>query len=99
MEWMVEQVSRVNGAVNYRVIDEDTAIVADVKRDYEGEDALAIARLIAAAPTLLAALKDITPTMPPMNATCHVGMTTQDKCAHCRRIAAALAAIAKAAGL
>ena len=42
---------------------------------------------------LLEALKGITPPMPPIDAPCHYGLVQQEKCAHCRRIAKARAAI------
>jgi hypothetical protein len=54
--------------------------------------------LVLAAADLLAALKDITPALPPADAICHVGICPQDRCANCRRIMAAHAAIAKAEG-
>jgi hypothetical protein len=47
---------------------------------------------------LLAALKDIVPPMPPADAICHNGICAQENCAHCRRVAAAVAAIRKAEG-
>ena len=56
------------------------------------------AHLIAASPDLLAALKDMTPPMPPPDAKCHLGIVPQSECAHCKRIAKAHAAIAKAKG-
>jgi hypothetical protein len=43
--------------------------------------------------TLLEALKELTPPMPPTDAPCHVGLVPQEKCAHCGRIARARAAI------
>ena len=45
---------------------------------------------------LAQALRDLTPPMPPADARCHVGLVSQDECAHCRRIAAAHAALAAA---
>jgi hypothetical protein len=47
---------------------------------------------------LLAALKEITPNMPPPDAPCHYGIVPQSRCCHCQRIARARAAIAKAEG-
>ena len=47
---------------------------------------------------LLAALKAITPPMPPESAVCHSGITSQAECAYCGRIRAAHEAIAKAEG-
>ena len=49
--------------------------------------------LLAQRDALLAALKGITPPMPPVDAPCHVGLVPQEKCAHCGRIARARAAI------
>jgi len=62
------------------------------------ERCAANARLIAAAPDLLEALIDITPHMPPADASCHAGLVPQELCGHCSRIAKARAAIAKATG-
>ena len=42
---------------------------------------------------LLEALKEITPSMPPVDAPCHYGIVPQEKCGHCGRIAKARAAI------
>lgn len=56
------------------------------------------ARLMRAAPDLLAALQEVTPPMPPADAPCHAGIVSQNQCAHCQRIARARAAIAKATG-
>lgn len=42
---------------------------------------------------LLKALKEITPSMPPVDAPCHYGIVPQEKCGHCGRIAKARAAI------
>jgi hypothetical protein len=54
------------------------------------------AGVIAAAPELLEALEEMTPAMPPVDASCHNGICLQAKCAHCGRIARARAAINKA---
>lgn len=48
---------------------------------------------------LLAALREITPPMPPTNAICHNGVVPQEQCLHCSRIARAHAAIEAAAQL
>lgn len=63
-----------------------------------GGEGVANARLIAAAPDLLAALQEVTPSMPPADAPCHAGIVPQNQCAHCQRIARAHAAIATATG-
>ena len=47
---------------------------------------------------LLAALKEITPNMPPPDAPCHYGIVPQSSCLRCQRIARSIAAIAKAEG-
>ncbi len=47
---------------------------------------------------LVEVLRDHVPPMPPVGAMCHAGLAPQEKCANCRRIARAYAAIAKAAG-
>jgi hypothetical protein len=49
----------------------------------------------APADRLVQALRGITPPMPPADAPCHLGIVTQDECAHCRRIAAARAVLAE----
>lgn len=58
------------------------------------------ARLAAAAPDLLAALKDATRDIPPPSEglMCHVGIVAMDACARCQRAAHIYAAIAKAEG-
>jgi len=43
---------------------------------------------------LLAALEEMTPAMPPVNAGCHIGIVPQERCANCQRIARAIAALA-----
>lgn len=45
---------------------------------------------------LVEALKALVPPMPPADANCHSGICSQDKCAHCGRIAVAIAVLAKA---
>ena len=60
--------------------------------------ALKIAAVEAQRDALLEALKGITPPMPPIDAPCHYGLVQQEKCAHCRRIAKARAAIKAAEG-
>ncbi len=55
-----------------------------------------LARVEAQRDALLEALKEITPSMPPVDAPCHYGIVPQEKCGHCGRIAKARAAIAKA---
>lgn len=42
---------------------------------------------------LTAALRDLTPPMPPADAMCHVGILEQARCGNCQRIAAAHAAL------
>jgi hypothetical protein len=55
------------------------------------------ARLIAAAPDMYASLKEmIGYGVPPVDAPCHYGIVTQDKCSYCQRILRAAAAIQKA---
>ena len=56
------------------------------------------AALIAAAPDLIKALADFDFTMPPENAICHANLVPQSECANCKRIAAAIAALAKGKG-
>jgi len=58
-------------------------------RGYE----IQIADLEAQRDALLEALKEITPSMPPVDAPCHYGIVPQEKCGHCGRIAKARAAI------
>ncbi len=67
------------------------------------EEPRANARLIAAAPELLAALKEILGAETweseghnRDNAPCHVGICSRSECGHCKRYDAARAAIAKA---
>lgn len=67
-------------------------------RDKDGTFSEEDARLLAVAPELLEALQEVTPSMPPADAPCHVGIVSQGQCAHCQRIARAHAAIAKATG-
>jgi len=62
-----------------------------------------LARLLACAPALrrvaaelLAALQDVAPPLPPAGNMCHDGLSPQDQCATCRRIARAHAAMDKA---
>jgi len=62
------------------------------------EEAMANGRAIAALPDLLRSLIEMTPPMPPADASCHEGITTQGNCKNCIRIAAAHAAIAQATG-
>ncbi len=52
-----------------------------------------LARVEAQRDALLEALKEITPSMPPVDAPCHYGIVPQEKCGHCGRIAKARAAI------
>lgn len=76
---------------------EDTARRAldAVKQDAWGNTQLTEALLKAEAQrdALLEALKEITPSMPPVDAPCHYGIVPQEKCGHCGRIAKARAAI------
>lgn len=82
------------------------SMVVDAKGGYvcqptyrKDRAALANARLIAAAPDLLVALKEyLGPDIDLTTAPCHVGITTPDKCGRCSREIAARAAIAKAEG-
>lgn len=62
------------------------------------EEAHANARIIKAAPDMLAALEEMRLTMPPAHAPCHFGICHQSECGNCKRIAKALGAIAKAKG-
>ena len=57
----------------------------------EAEDELN--RLTRERDALLEALKEVTPSMPPVDAPCHYGIVPQEKCGHCGRIAKARAAI------
>jgi len=61
-------------------------------------EAKANARLIAAAPDLLEALRPFAeaPSRDMDDFPCHVGITTKEKCGRCSRALAAFAAIAKA---
>ena len=96
--WMVDAMGNV-WASNTKVCDmaerpiQDSAYRAKELGEHEAN-----ARLIAAAPDLLEALKDMTPPMPPPDAKCHFGLVPQSECAYCKRIAKAHAAIAKATG-
>lgn len=60
------------------------------------EEEEANAHLILAAPDLFEALKALTPPAPGALAHCHSDICPQSECAHCQRILAAHAAIAKA---
>ncbi len=76
----------------------DLEDIASVSKSAEHYDAKANARLISAAPDLLAALKAITPAMPPVDGPCHVNICSQDACSNCCRVSMAHSAIAKAEG-
>lgn len=77
---------------------EGFTIAATRWSEHHTGEAEATARLMVAAPNLLAALKAITPPIPHWDAICHAGICTQGACAHCRRIIAAHRAIAQAEG-
>lgn len=73
------------------------AIASICKRGGYSETA-ANAALIVAAPDLLEALEENTPTAPGPKGLCHVGICHEAECGNCQRIARARAAIAKARG-
>lgn len=85
----------VNGNNNRKILFD---IVPGRNTDAPTELAFANANLAAAAPDMLEALLGLGLSMPSNDAPCHVGICPQDECGHCRRIAAALAAIDKALG-
>lgn len=62
------------------------------------EEQEANARLMAAAPELLEVAKRVASRLPPEDGPCHVGITTQENCAHCRRILAVVALVNKIEG-
>ena len=77
--------------------------LADIERRFyelqrHGVSRAAYEKVEAQRDALLAALKELTPPMPPADAPCHVGLVPQEKCAHCGRIARARAAIKQAEG-
>lgn len=75
-----------------------------IERDYrytaDDPQANAIVRcaMHEAAPELVEALQAMTPSMPPKDAPCHLGICSQEKCGFCSRIATARAALTKAGG-
>ncbi len=70
----------------------------DSYREIPLAEAEANARLIAAAPNLLEALRPIAEEPVGDDLICHAGLVPKEKCGRCGRILAARAAIAKAEG-
>lgn len=85
---------------SFECTDDDTGTIrfGFNKHGRTQEEATANAKLIAAAPDLLAALRPFAEGYTGDNAPCHVGISDSSNCVRCSRIIAARAAIAKAGG-
>jgi hypothetical protein len=90
-DWKTDRfrVTRGDGRTEFRLIFCDS-------EPFEVREANA--KLMLAAPDLLAELKAFVPSVPAPDAMCHRGLVAQDQCSFCQRVIRAHALIAKSEG-